>query len=528
MPTHCCVPECTKKGYREEDGSKVSYFQFPTDNMLKKKWIHAIRRDEGKDFKISESTKVCSRHFRKEDLKKTLAGKICLKSGAVPSVFSWIRTSPRKRKPPTERYTCEPVTSPSAAPSSSRSDASPESVSRFEMQNQMEVNIASTFGDVEMEDMNSNELSEMESCDRDSSLAEAIAGQNKRITDLEQEIADLKSQLQNAQRQIRNLMEKQFTLENLKSKNNTAPFYTGFNSWDAFEAVYNYLDPGERGEKIVYWRSVNAEVSVDYDKDQSEESYTKKGRARSLRPVDEFFIVMCRLRQGFHEDHLAHLFNVSTPTISRIIITWINFMYFKFGHINIWPSREVMDRTMPEAFKKKYGSTRVIIDCTEVRCQMPSSLQLNGELFSSYKNHTTLKGLVGISPGGAITFVSQLYTGSISDREIVRRSGLLDLPFQDKDSVMADKGFTISDLLPLGVSLNLPPFLGGSSQMPAEDVVKTQEIASLRIHIERAINKIKNFHIWDRVIPLHQIGVVNQMWTVCAFLCNAQPNIISV
>ena len=106
-------------------------------------------------------------------------------------------------------------------------------------------------------------------------------------------------------------MKKQFTLENLRSKNHTAPFYTGFTSWDAFEAMYNYLDPGERGEILVYWRSVNSEVSVDYDQDQSEESFTKKGRARSLRPVDEFFIVMCRLRQGFHEDHLAHLFNVS-------------------------------------------------------------------------------------------------------------------------------------------------------------------------------------------------------------------------
>jgi len=67
----------------------------------------------------------------------------------------------------------------------------------------------------------------------------------KRITDLEQEIADLKSQLQNAQRQIRNIMEKQFTLEDIKSKNNTAPFYPALNSWDAFEAVFNYLDPGE-------------------------------------------------------------------------------------------------------------------------------------------------------------------------------------------------------------------------------------------------------------------------------------------
>ena len=140
-------------------------------------------------------------------------------------------------------------------------------------------------------------------------------------------------------------------------------------------------------------------------------------------------------------------------------MTWINFMYLRLGVINIWPSREVVDTTLPENFKAKYKSTRVIIDCTEVRCQMPSSLQLNGELFSTYKNHTTLKGLIGISPSGAVTFVGQLYTGSISDREIVYRSGFLDLPFNEGDSVMADKGFTVEDLLPLGVKLNIPPFL---------------------------------------------------------------------
>ena len=80
----------------------------------------------------------------------------------------------------------------------------------------------------------------------------------------------------------------------------------------------------------------------------------------------------------------------------------------------------------------------------------------------------------------------------------------------------------------MGVSLNLPPFLGASSQMAAEDVVKTQEIASLRIHVEPAFNKIKNFQIWDRVVPQRQMRIVNQMWVVCAFCCNAQPNIISM
>ena len=63
--------------------------------------------------------------------------------------------------------------------------------------------------------------------------------------------------------------------------------------------------------------------------------------------------------------------------------------------------------------------------------------------------------------------------------------------------------------------------------MSAEEVVKTQQIASLRIHIERAINKIKHFHVWDAVVPLNLFGVVNQMWTVCAFLCNIQDPIIS-
>ena len=96
---------------------------------------------------------------------------------------------------------------------------------------------------------------------------------------------------------------------------------------------------------------------------------------------------------------------------------------------------------MPEAFKEKYPSTRVSIDCTEVRCQMPGSRLLNSELFSSYKNHTTPKALAGISPKGSITFIGQLYTGSILDKKMVERSGFLKLPFEQGDSVMADKGF---------------------------------------------------------------------------------------
>ncbi|KAK3748977.1 hypothetical protein QZH41_019099 [Actinostola sp. cb2023] len=106
MPTHCCVPECKKKGYRDEDGNKVSYFIFPTRKDLKKMWIHAIRREEGKEFKINQGTKVCSRHFRENELKKTLAGKIVLNPGArfskrayvLKSKFSSTITNEKKRE----------------------------------------------------------------------------------------------------------------------------------------------------------------------------------------------------------------------------------------------------------------------------------------------------------------------------------------------------------------------------------------------------------------------------------------------
>jgi len=147
---------------------------------------------------------------------------------------------------------------------------------------------------------------------------------------------------------------------------------------------------------------------------------------------------MCRLRQGFHEQHLAFLFGISQSTTSRSFIFWINFMYLRFGTINIWPPRDEIDKTMQEDFKAKYLKTRVILDCTELKCQMPSSLLLNSRLFSSYKNHTTVKGLVGITPSGAITFLSQLYSGCISDREIVERSGILDLPYGDGDEGFYD------------------------------------------------------------------------------------------
>lgn len=177
---------------------------------------------------------------------------------------------------------------------------------------------------------------------------------------------------------------------------------------------------------------------------------------------------------------------------------------------------------MPQCFKTTYPKTRVILDCTEIKVQRPSSKVLNSEFYSAYKSHTTLKCLVGIAPHGAVTFVSSLYQGSISDKEITRRSGILSL-IEEGNEVMADKGFLIQDLLqPLKATLTIPPFLSKtkSLQFTSKEVTETQQIARLRIHVERAIRRIKEYQIFEKVLPLSLAGSVNQIWTICCLLTN--------
>jgi len=149
-------------------------------------------------------------------------------------------------------------------------------------------------------------------------------------------------------------------------------------------------------------------------------------------------------------------------------------MYHSFKSTETFPSWNVVKKYMPEAFRKEYPNTRIIIDATEFFIERPTSLVSQSSTFSSYKNRNTVKVLIGITPSGAISFVSEAYEGSISDRKLVEVCGLLE-KLEPGDEIMADKGFTIQDLLvPLGVCLNMPPFLLANTQMPASDVFTTK------------------------------------------------------
>ena len=104
--------------------------------------------------------------------------------------------------------------------------------------------------------------------------------------------------------------------------------------------------------------------------------------------------------------------------------------------------------------------------------------------------------LVGISPAGAVTFLSDVWGGRVSDRQITTESDLIkkDL-LEPGDSVMADRGFDVEDVLAQeGVLLNIPPYLNGCSHFSGKEVVQTIRITELRIHVERAIGRARKFY----------------------------------
>ena len=137
---------------------------------------------------------------------------------------------------------------------------------------------------------------------------------------------------------------------------------------------------------------VNALRASSYDSnakaDNIRRDFVKHGPKRFLRPEQEFFLVLVRLRLGLHEEDISVRAGLSQSQISRITLSWFYFLHARLRYYPIWPSRSYIDKTMPESFKKMYPSTRVVIDCTEIFIEMPSSFRSQSVTYSSYKHHT--------------------------------------------------------------------------------------------------------------------------------------------
>ncbi|XP_049421768.1 uncharacterized protein LOC125882116 [Epinephelus fuscoguttatus] len=248
--------------------------------------------------------------------------------------------------------------------------------------------------------------------------------------------------------------------------------------------------------------------------------------SQKLTVEDHLLVILMKLRLGLSNTDLAYRFKVSKTTVSNILRSWVPAMAMVLKPLIKWPSKGAILKNMPKIFKRNFKRCRCIIDCTEIFIARPSNLTARAQTWSNYKHNNTIKYLIGITPAGAISFLSPGWGGRVSDKQITKESGFFKL-LEPKDEVLADRGFLIRDeLAAYGATLRIPHFTKGKKQLSAQEVDTSRQLSRVRIHVERVIGQWKNFKILQTVIPVSQVNILDDVVTVCGALTNLCKSVV--
>jgi len=218
---------------------------------------------------------------------------------------------------------------------------------------------------------------------------------------------------------------------------------------------------------------------------------------------------------------LALLFGIHPSTVSRYFVTWLSVLRDVLRAEMPSPSRDQIDACMPPSFKQFDDHISTIIDTTNINTEVPSDKQAQRALWSEYHHHTGVKFLLGISPVGSVTFCSRGFPARITDPDITAASDFVSY-LHPGDKVMADKGFFIQYLLDSQLCELVVPKRRKKKVLnfTPEELEFHTNIATLRIHIERAIQRVKTFGFLRDNFPISQLDLLSNAFEVCALLTN--------
>ncbi|XP_065914421.1 uncharacterized protein [Dysidea avara] len=545
MPTTCVVVGCNN---RKSKQSLIGFYRFPKrkeEEEHRRKWIAFVSRknSDGSAWKPGKGARVCSEHF--------ITGKksnVYTNPDYVPSIkakkprtaecnatLSRFERASRRAKSQTERRRKEERDALELR--RAEEEKNRRSIRGF---NNDHMYIDPYTRQVENGE-ESREEPLMEDCIIGAELEVAeLVDDTSLLIDLQPELlqpkhdiatdccipAEIECQTEvswNTVEQRINLLETllhqrpEFSVSTiLKGNDKLTRFYTGMPTYNSFVAFVNYIEP-----KALHLQPWRGSETAKLDEAVSAEVSSSRRKGFSSLPVaEQLFAVLIKLRRGLESLDVSIRFKISETTYSRMFTTWITFLSKELRLLFPFPSRHLVQQWLPDRFKK-FSNIRVIIDCYEIECQRPSGLLNSSKTYSQYKSRNTWKILVGCTPTGLISFVSEAWGGRISDKELTERSGLLDM-LEPGDMIMADKGFDIQEMVAArGILVNVPPRLESKQkQMPASDVEKTRRIAELRIHVERAIGRGRRFKVLNEKFPSTMYDLVSDVNSVCMYITN--------
>lgn len=66
----------------------------------------------------------------------------------------------------------------------------------------------------------------------------------------------------------------------------------------------------------------------------------------------------------------------------------------------------------------------------------------------------------------------------------------------------------------------------GRTQLREKKTIESRRIASVRIYVERAIARQKNYRILNTTIPVKSLKYLDKIVSVCAAICNMHGDLI--
>jgi len=246
----------------------------------------------------------------------------------------------------------------------------------------------------------------------------------------------------------------------------------------------------------------------------------------SLSSMDHVLLVFMKLRLSLMNVDLSQRFCIPVSTVSKIYRRWLPVLASYMRNLTIWPSREAIRKNLPEMFKGAFRDCVCIIDCSEIFIERPSNLTARAQTWSNYKHNNTCKYLIGISPAGAVMFLSEGWGGRVSDRQITLESGFLE-KITAGDCILADRGFLIqNEVNEKGAFLKIPKFTRGKKQLSAKEVDESRQLAHVRIDVERVIGRLKDYRILQTIIPICQVDLLDDVMAVVCGATNLNNSIV--
>ena len=313
--------------------------------------------------------------------------------------------------------------------------------------------------------------------------------------------------------------------------------YTGCPVAAAFDFTVNLVKP--KHGKIQYFKGNEMETTKRYQFSPSKPLCQKKpGPKRQLGLANEFLLVLMSIRLDSPLEDLAFRFKISAGYASKFFTTITIFLARELKPLIYWPAPEQTLSYKHPHFSGDFNKFEGIGDSTEQWNQRSSNPKAQYQTYSIYKSHNTVKKLVICTKSGSISYISDAYAGSATDRFITEDNNIA-ARFTRGYSTLYDKGFNVQDLfLQCKVTARIPPFVRSERQLTPSEVAIGKRIARARIHTERVIGRLKEFRLLDHTLPLNLVDLidhtlplnlvdlVDEIWIIACAITNMQPPLV--